>query len=108
MKLCDRIAIIDQGKIIALDTPEGLKKLVKKDTIVEVKVKNYTGNNPFGLVKVEENNGTIVLRGSLGEEEIPRLVEFLVRNNAKVLSVEVKEPTLEDVFIKLTGRGLRD
>ncbi|AFK23344.1 daunorubicin resistance protein DrrA family ABC transporter ATP-binding protein [Pyrococcus sp. ST04] len=107
-QLCDRIAIIDQGKIIALDTPEGLKKLVKKDTIVEVKVKNYTGNNPFGLVKVEENNGTIVLRGSLGEEEIPRLVEFLVRNNAKVLSVEVKEPTLEDVFIKLTGRGLRD
>ncbi|AEC51362.1 daunorubicin resistance ATP-binding protein [Pyrococcus sp. NA2] len=107
-ELCDRIAIIDHGRIIAMDTPEGLKKLVKKDTIVEVKVKNYSGENPSGLAKVSENNGIIVFRGSLDEEDIPRVVEFLVKKGAKVVSVEVKEPTLEDVFIKLTGRGLRD
>ncbi|ASJ17553.1 daunorubicin ABC transporter ATP-binding protein [Thermococcus chitonophagus] len=107
-ELCDRIAIIDHGRIIALDTPEGLKKLVKDETIVEVRVRNYPGDNPFGLAKVSEENGVTVLRGSLDEEDIPKLVEFLVRRNAKVLSVEVKEPTLEDVFIKLTGRGLRD
>ncbi|MFA4646205.1 ABC transporter ATP-binding protein [Pyrococcus kukulkanii] len=107
-ELCDRIAIIDHGKIIALDTPEGLKKLVKDETIVEVKVRNYPEDNPFGLAKVSEGNGITVLRGSLDEEDIPKLVEFLVKRNAKVLSVEVEEPTLEDVFIKLTGRGLRD
>ncbi|MFA4663136.1 ATP-binding cassette domain-containing protein [Pyrococcus kukulkanii] len=108
-ELCDRIAIIDHGKIIALDTPEGLKKLVKGETIVEVRVRNYLGDNPFGLAKVSsEENGITVLRGSLDEEDIPKLVEFLVKRNAKVLSVEVEEPTLEDVFIKLTGRGLRD
>ncbi|AAL82013.1 daunorubicin resistance protein DrrA family ABC transporter ATP-binding protein [Pyrococcus furiosus DSM 3638] len=107
-ELCDRIAIIDHGRIIALDTPEGLKKMVRDNTIVEVKVRNYPGSNPFGLAKVEEQEGVAILRGSIDEEEIPRLVEFLVKNNAKVLSVEVEEPTLEDVFIKLTGRGLRD
>ncbi|CAB49343.1 daunorubicin resistance protein DrrA family ABC transporter ATP-binding protein [Pyrococcus abyssi] len=107
-ELCDRIAIIDHGRIIALDTPEGLKKLVRKDTIVEVRVKNYNGENPFGLAKIKEEGEKVVLRGPLDEEDIPKLVEFLVKNNAKVLSVEVKEPTLEDVFIKLTGRGLRD
>ncbi|BAA30970.1 daunorubicin resistance protein DrrA family ABC transporter ATP-binding protein [Pyrococcus horikoshii] len=107
-ELCDRIAIIDHGKIIALNTPEGLKRMVRNDTIVEVRVRNYPGVNPFGLVKVDDRNGVVILRGSLEEEEIPKLVEFLVKSNAKVLSVEVKEPTLEDVFIKLTGRGLRD
>ncbi|MDK2870030.1 MAG: type transport system ATP-binding protein [Pyrococcus sp.] len=78
-ELCDRIAIIDHGRIIALDTPEGLKKMVRDNTIVEVKVRNYPGSNPFGLAKVEEQEGVAILRGSIDEEEIPRLVEFLVK-----------------------------
>ncbi|ALV63134.1 ATP-binding transport protein [Thermococcus sp. 2319x1] len=111
-QLCDRIAIMDQGKIIALDTPEGLKKLVKDEDAVEIRLKwegTFDGL-PWGIAVVEEDSerGIITLRGQVDEEELPKLVEWLVKKGAKIISVEQKEPTLEDVFIKLTGRGLRD
>ena len=56
----------------------------------------------------DPTRGTLLLRGNLDEEDLPRVVEGLIRAGAKVLSVERVEPTLEDVFIKLTGRALRD
>jgi ABC-2 type transport system ATP-binding protein len=113
-QLCDRIAIIDHGKIIALDTPHGLKRLVRDEEAVEIMVKAVSPElittSPFSMAVVENNpeTGILRLRAQVDEEELPKLVEWLVRNGAKVLSVERKEPTLEDVFIKLTGRGLRD
>ena len=113
-RLCDRIAIIDGGKIIALDTPEGLKKLVREEETVEIRAKDVEpekiSSPPFKMAVVERNpeTGVVRLRAQVDEEELPRLVEWLVRKGVKVLSVERKEPTLEDVFIKLTGRGLRD
>ena len=113
-RLCDRIAIIDHGKIIALDTPEGLKKLVKEEETVEIRAKDLEPEkiapSPFKMAVVERNpeTGVVRLRAQVDEEELPKLVEWLVRKGVKVLSVERKEPTLEDVFIKLTGRGLRD
>lgn len=113
-ELCDRIAIIDHGKIIAMDTPGGLKSLVKDEETVEIKVKELKPQileeSPFSMAVIEENasTGTVRLRAQVDEEDLPRLVEWLVKRKAKVLSVERMEPTLEDVFIKLTGRGLRD
>jgi ABC-2 type transport system ATP-binding protein len=111
-ELCDRIAIIDHGKIIALDTPGGLKKLVKGEEAVEVTARDFIPSliekSPWKLAVVHSTEGRTVLRGSVNGEDLPRLVEWLVKNRVKVLSVERKEPTLEDVFIKLTGRGLRD
>ena len=110
-QLCDRIAIIDHGKIIALDTPDNLKKLVMNEDAVEIRLKgNVPEEIPWRLAIVErdmESNVT-VLRGPVDEEELPKVVEWLVRRKAKIISVEQKEPTLEDVFIRLTGRGLRD
>ncbi|MBC7094911.1 ABC transporter ATP-binding protein [Thermococcus sp.] len=110
-QLCDRIAIIDHGKIIALDTPDNLKKLVMDEDVVEIRLKgNVPEEIPWRLAIVErdvESNFT-VLRGTVDEEELPKVVEWLVRRKAKIISVEQKEPTLEDVFIRLTGRGLRD
>ncbi len=113
-ELCDRIAIIDHGKIIALDTPSGLKRLVKGEDAVQIRVRDlsYQGikSLPWKLVIVKEDaeRGTVTLRGHVGEEDLPKVVESLVKIGAKILSVEQKEPTLEDVFIKLTGRALRD
>ena len=110
-QLCDRIAIIDHGKIIALDTPDGLKKLVKAEDAVEIRLKGKIPNEiPWGLAIIERDieSDTAVLRGTVDEEDLPKLVEWLVKKGAKIISVEQKEPTLEDVFIKLTGRGLRD
>ncbi|MDN5320482.1 MAG: type transport system ATP-binding protein [Thermococcaceae archaeon] len=111
-QLCDRIAIIDHGKIIALDTPDGLKKLVKDGDAVEIRLKweGAFDSLPWRMAVVDEDSerGIITLRGQVDEEELPKVVEWLVKNGAKIISVEQKEPTLEDVFIKLTGRGLRD
>ncbi|AIF70047.1 daunorubicin ABC transporter ATP-binding protein [Palaeococcus pacificus DY20341] len=113
-ELCDRIAIIDHGKIIALDTPERLKRFVRDEDAVEIKVKDFNpaklNESPFRLAVVKEDPSlnVLLLRGQVDEEDLPRLVEWLVKNNAKILSVEEKEPTLEDVFIKLTGRTIRD
>ncbi|MDV3103762.1 ABC transporter ATP-binding protein [Thermococcus waiotapuensis] len=113
-KLCDRIAIIDHGRIIALDTPENLKKLVSEGETVEIRVKNLRSEKVKAVderltVSGEDpTRGTLVLRGNLDEEDLPKVVESLIKAGAKVLSVERVEPTLEDVFIKLTGRALRD
>ncbi len=113
-ELCDRIAIIDQGRIIALDSPEGLKKLVKGEDIVEIRVRDFSlqkmKNFPWRLVVVKEDTerGITTLRGQITEEDLPKVVELLVKSGVRILSVEQKEPTLEDVFIKLTGRALRD
>ncbi|USG99799.1 ABC transporter ATP-binding protein [Thermococcus argininiproducens] len=110
-QLCDRIAIIDHGKIIALDTPDGLKKLVKAEDAVEIRLKGRIPNEiPWRLAIIERDieSDTALLRGTVDEEDLPKLVEWLVKRGAKIISVEQKEPTLEDVFIKLTGRGLRD
>ncbi|WP_048147961.1 ATP-binding cassette domain-containing protein [Palaeococcus ferrophilus] len=113
-ELADRIAIIDHGKLIALDTPEGLKRLVREGDAVEVRVRDFQQakleGSPYRLAVIEEDpsSNTLTLRGSVDEEELPKLVEWLVKSGAKVLSVERKEPTLEDVFIKLTGRAIRD
>ncbi|WP_456396834.1 ATP-binding cassette domain-containing protein [Thermococcus sp.] len=113
-ELCDRIAIIDHGRIIALDTPEGLKRLVKGEDAVEIKVRDFPAEKlekfPWKLAVVKENTerGTVTLRGQVDEDDLPKVVELLVKIGARILSVEQKEPTLEDVFIKLTGRALRD
>ncbi|GAB6101203.1 daunorubicin resistance protein DrrA family ABC transporter ATP-binding protein [Thermococcus atlanticus] len=113
-ELCDRIAIIDHGRIIALDTPEGLKRLVKGEDAVEIKVRDFPAEKlekfPWKLAVVKENTerGTVTLRGQVDEDDLPKVVELLVKSGARILSVEQKEPTLEDVFIKLTGRALRD
>ncbi len=113
-ELCNRIAIIDHGEIIALDIPEGLKRLVKGEDAVEIKIRDFPAvkleNFPWKLAVVREDTarGIITLRGQIDEEELPKVVELLVKNGARILSVEQKEPTLEDVFIKLTGRTLRD
>ncbi|MDI3475256.1 MAG: type transport system ATP-binding protein [Thermococcaceae archaeon] len=113
-KLCDRIAIIDHGKIIAMDTPQNLKKLVRDEEAVEIRVKDFSPekvkevDERLVVVEKEPEKGTLVLRGSIDEEDLPKVVERLIRAGAKILSVEKKEPTLEDVFIKLTGRALRD
>ncbi|WP_456365339.1 ATP-binding cassette domain-containing protein [Thermococcus sp.] len=113
-KLCGRIAIIEGGRIIALDTPENLKRLVREGETVKIRVRNLRPervkeiDGRLAVSGEEPGRGVLVLRGNFDEEDLPKVVEGLIRAGAKVLSVEGAEPTLEDVFIKLTGRALRD
>jgi ABC-2 type transport system ATP-binding protein len=105
---CDRIAIIDHGKIIALDTPARLKEMVRGDIIHLVTADNGRAireiQSAFGIVVREENDG-LTLETEKGDEFIPNLIRSLP---VKTLSVSLKKPTLNDVFLKLTGRTIRE
>jgi ABC-2 type transport system ATP-binding protein len=105
---CDRIAIIDHGKIIAEGTPAKLKEMVHGD-IVRLMTEDNTRavaeiQKTFGI-RVNEENGGLFLEVERGEEFIPRLLRGL---SVKTRSVNLQKPTLNDVFLKLTGRTIRD
>ncbi len=106
---CDRIAVIDHGEIIALDTPDSLKKTIGGDMIY------LTTPNPKGAkeeivrrysiqVKEEPPQG-LYFEMVNGEEFIPG---FIKEASFKITSISVRRPTLEDVFLKLTGHNLRE
>ena len=120
-QLCDRVAIIDHGKIIALDTPDNLKKSLQQTGIVELKVSNFQqedGRELEEMSGVEKavvlfsdpvvGEATIKIHTEEAEEVIPTATEFLMRHGARIIALEQTKPTLEDVFISMTGRKLRD
>jgi len=109
--LCDRIAIIDHGKIIALDTPEKLKNSMGGD-IIELactdkeKLKSVLTFPWIKDTKVLDASVNITVDN--GEKVIPEILEAAARAGIKIDSVNLKKPTLEDVFISYTGRHIRD
>jgi ABC-2 type transport system ATP-binding protein len=110
-KLCDRIAIIDYGKIIALDEPERLKEELEGD-IIFVKT-DMVRELSERLSKIEWAKDVKLLEGELeiivkgGETIIPRIVEIAANSGIHIESVSIREPTLEDVFLHYTGREMR-
>ena len=114
-KLCDRVAIMDHGKILALDTPEALKRSVGADTIVTVKA----SGDPQALAERLEreigevtrtrvSGGAVELHVKGAERLVPRVVNAAESGGADVADLSVSEPSLETVFINLTGKELRD
>jgi len=104
----NRIAIIDYGRIVALDTPEGLKEMVSKDII---SVKTDDNNRAAAEIRLRyqietrhDNNG-LTFEVANGEEFLPT---FIKEFGTKILSVNLRRPSLEDVFLKLTGREIRE
>uniref|UniRef100_A0A7J3QEF9 ATP-binding cassette domain-containing protein n=1 Tax=Ignisphaera aggregans TaxID=334771 RepID=A0A7J3QEF9_9CREN len=111
--LCDRVAIIDHGKIIALGTSEELKSMIGSD-IVYVKLSKVDSDicsrifiEGLNSCKIIEE-GTIALQVRKASEAIPAILSYLDRFEIKVLEVSYRRPTLNDVFIHLTGREMRD
>ncbi len=114
-KLCDRVAIMDHGKILALDTPGELKRGVGADTIVTVKAAGDTEKlaEAFGArlegvtrTRLIPEGVELQIRGS--ERLVPRVVEAAESAGFSLADLSVAEPTLETVFIGLTGKELRD
>ena len=114
-QLCGRVAIMDHGKILALDTPAGLKHSVGADTIITV----TTAGDPhaLGALLAEHVDGltrTRVLEGGLelhvqgSERVLPHVVNIAEGSGFEVVELSVAEPSLETVFINLTGKELRD
>jgi ABC-2 type transport system ATP-binding protein len=104
---CNRIAVIDYGKIIALDTPDNLKRMVKGDVITV-----RTENDDLAQKELGEKYHVTVHRDSSGlhfemensEEFVPKLLKHA---EVSITAVSVRRPTLDDVFLKLTGREIR-
>ena len=106
---CDRVAIIDHGKIIALDTPENLKKTIGNDIITMKTDDNEKAETEFKQrfpeYSIKRLGKEIKIEVDQGDEFLPILVKSLP---SKIISLELRRPTLEDVFLELTGRQIRE
>ncbi len=107
-EVCDKIAIIDKGRIIASGTPSELKKIVGGDVIY---LRTDDNNNAMQVIstlfetEVSEKDGEIFISAMKGDACIPALIREI---GDGVLSVRMQRPTLNDVFLKLTGKEIRD
>ncbi|MFH1404063.1 MAG: ATP-binding cassette domain-containing protein [Candidatus Altiarchaeota archaeon] len=111
-KVCDRIAIIDSGRIIAVDTPENLKNSLGGD-IVSIKCAGAAGCSELlkGLDWVKsviQHDGFIDVRVERGEEKIPRILALMENQGISVDSVNLRKPSLDDVFLHYTGKTIRE
>jgi len=114
-QLCDRVAIMDHGRILALDTPEALKQSVGADTIVTVRARGdseaLAGRLSQELAEVTRTrvlDGGVELHVKAAERLVPRVVNAAESGGFDVVDLSVSEPSLETVFINLTGKDLRD
>jgi ABC-2 type transport system ATP-binding protein len=114
-RLCDRIAIVDHGKLVALDTPMALKASVPGSNVIEAQFDNCPADweqrlRALSDVTSVQHEGACmfrVLTGN-GSRTTTELVEMAVQNGIAVKSLSVQNTTLDDVFVHYTGRQLRD
>jgi ABC-2 type transport system ATP-binding protein len=114
-KLCDRVAIMDHGKILALDTPAALKLSIGADTIVTVRttgdsrqLADLLSQDVEGVARTRVTDGTVELHMTGNERLVPRVVVAAERGGFDLVDLSISEPSLETVFINLTGKELRD
>ena len=113
--LCSRLAIIDYGKIVAMDTIDALKKQLPQKDVVELSFSGVDSNKAVEETKkisfvhtAVTSDGTMRVSVDNGAQSIPMLIDLLKKIGAKVSSVILKQQTLEDVFIHFTGRPIRE
>jgi ABC-2 type transport system ATP-binding protein len=114
-QLCDRVAIMDHGRVLALDTPANLKRSIGADTIVSVrttgdldKLGELLSKDVAGVTRTRAADGRLELHVQGIDRLVPRIVVAAERGGFDLLDVSVAEPSLETVFINLTGRELRE
>ncbi len=114
-RLSDRVAIIDHGKLLLLDTPQNLKRTVGEGDILELAIEN---NNEYPTIaflesirllnmNIKINADTIFIKHSNIIEHLSEIKNIAEKNKLKIIEIKLRENTLEDVFIHLTGRNLR-
>jgi ABC-2 type transport system ATP-binding protein len=114
-RLCDRIAIVDHGKLVALDTPRNLKNSIPGSTVIEAQFLNAPQDweqilaQLAGVNKVQpESNHMYRILTDDGSRTTTALVEAAIHSNVVVKTLTVQSTTLDDVFVHYTGRQLRD
>lgn len=112
--LCDRVAIIDYGKLMALGSPAELKHKVMGGDVVEAEFANLPDEAFEALkrsdfiVQVRKHETSMTLLVKSGAEAVPRIVETVAAKGGKIRSITLREPTLDDVFLHFTGRSIRE
>jgi ABC-2 type transport system ATP-binding protein len=114
-QLCDRVAIMDHGRVLALDTPAALKRSIGADTIVTVRTTGDPGRlgelltaEVAGVARTRAADDRLELHVQGGDRLVPRIVLAAEQGGFDLLDVSIAEPSLETVFINLTGRELRE
>jgi ABC-2 type transport system ATP-binding protein len=111
-RLCDRVAIVDHGRLIALGTPADLIAKLEARNVIE-----FTSEPPLarevvaaidGCAGLSEHRGGWLLRVDSLAAAVPQLIGAVERERVKLVSLSTHEATLEDLFVSLTGRELRD
>ena len=113
-KLCDKLAIIDHGKIVALGTPTELKRKVSGGDIVETNLSNLPDvalkalERAEFVLQVKRRDGGLTILVKNGAEAVPKIVAIIDSNGGKLRTITMRELTLDDVFLSFTGRSLGD
>jgi len=116
-ELCDRVAIINKGKVLACDTPANLKRNLQRDAIFEIETSPLNGLTDKILAEqaevkkaaLTEIEGGAKLELILTEESgLATVINILTQKNIKVRRFTKREPTLEDVFMELVGQRMED
>ena len=104
--LCNRIAIIDHGKVIALNTSSALKRKIGGDSII-LKVDNIEKSKEV-FDNYKEIDGKLMLFVKNAERDIKKIFEKARKNKIEIMEASIRRPTLNDVFLKMTGREIRE
>jgi ABC-2 type transport system ATP-binding protein len=110
--LCSRVAIIDYGKILVIDKPLKLKSQIGKDVITltcsnsELCADSLKKEEWVESIKIHDSNITIGTKEI--EKKLPLIIKMAEKNNFEIKSIDIRKPTLEDVFLYYTGRKIRD
>jgi ABC-2 type transport system ATP-binding protein len=111
-RLCDRVAVVDTGRIIAMGTPRELKQASAGTTRIEVRLAQTSDIDSLrrleGVAECRAFDGYYVMHSHAVPRTIVALVKYLESSGNELAGLEIATPTLEDVFIELTGRRLRD
>ena len=114
-QMCDRVGIMNRGKLVALDTPDALKGMAKKGEVADIVVKNMSDTQVNSLRSMAgvTSLGAEVQDAMLGQthlrvrlesvDALPMVLDFFFKEKIKLVNFKQEEPTLEDAFIELTG-----
>ncbi len=111
-KLCNRVAIIDHGKIIAIDTTNNLKKQIGGE-LISIQTENKEKLDIFlekcrWCKNIKQHDGFITINVDHAEKVLPEIMKISNRSKIKILSISINKPTLEDVFLYFTGKTIRE